>query len=344
MLLSRRRRESLHLVFNRDCLWKDSPCEHFEITPQSAPAFLGVPIKSLLDEDRQQLSGPRRVLNFQPKEKKKVAAILARSIVYLYKSPWMQEPCATDNVLFIRDSDESKPWQNKGPYLTCSLSRPDSLMGVDQRDPLHGHPLMVDFGIFLSELESGDKFRPSEEDDLDFETGLFSPFLMLKRILDLPDLRRRVEAGYRDVIKACLNFDELVSALHHPGLNEELRYRAAVFKHILTPLVEELKLRYPDAAEGLLDVPQYPRVRQSVSHEVSKTAGGLQPSVYEMETRLLATNKSHTFKSHTTFKYQNSRNQNKPFNPSILHLSALAESCASPLNLFDGDDISKNDE
>lgn len=172
--------------------------------------------------------------------------VLACSLLHLHNSPWLQQNWNLDNISILSLPDARSQLDMWRPHVSCLIGLlPNSNMLSEYED-------IIAFGTLVMEIEAKQKAEPTDR-DVDWITHEVSPELILDRILD--EWRGDVDVGYRRVGKACLDFRKLVQRLNDPTLTGESRRIAALYTHIVSPLLKELRKGFPAASRYFTSLP-----------------------------------------------------------------------------------------
>jgi hypothetical protein len=234
---------------------------------------LHVPLCELIDPGHSDTCPPLHQHAIKPNiseaDRKRLTVILARSLLYLYGSPWIQHSFSLEK-LFICTTDLAS-LNGQHPYLHCSIPvHEDPDQTEEPHQDIWAHPHVIAFGLRLLEIESGSLIAP-EEEDRDLEFDRIAPYYTLDRALQgLQGDGRRVEDPYLNVAESCLNFDDKLTSITVPTLSPEQNYRLAIYKFIVTPLLEQLIQRFSGHALDLLEVARAPPDQSQVAVPVTK--------------------------------------------------------------------------
>lgn len=159
---------------------------------------------------------------FVEEDEKIVELLVASSLLNLNASAWLRADLSIKSIRLESSPNSRRRWK---PLVACSLK------AIDTHDEIHD--AILSFGLLLMEMEGKKTVRPQRMDKR-WETGLTCKESMLRRTIE--SLNRVVSDGYRRIATACVRFKDLSARLHDPGLTQELRQRAAIYKYILAPL------------------------------------------------------------------------------------------------------------
>jgi len=251
---SKRRRKTARVVYAENNIWKDRDSSGTDPRCQ----LMRVALCGLIDAGHSDSCPLHHESNpdIAPADRKRLSVILARSLLYLHGSPWIQHDFHLEK-LFLYAADLAS-LRGQQMYLQCSI--PSSPLAPDQhfvddncQDDIWKHSLLVSFGLRLLEIESRELIIPDEEQDFDFETERVAPFYTLDRALRSLRADGRVEDAYLKVAQSCLDFEDELSCVSIPHLSPETNYRLAIYKFIFNPLLEQLIQRFRGHALDLLE-------------------------------------------------------------------------------------------
>ncbi|KIX02125.1 uncharacterized protein Z518_08064 [Rhinocladiella mackenziei CBS 650.93] len=249
-ILRSSRHKLLHLLCNESEIWQNSD-ETVPVLRESAK----VTLLKLLEARADPLSKATSAPLLSKKSKKIIAVILAGFLLRLFGSKWLRAGWTSRNLHFWPDSKTGESTNLQKPYLLCSLVNPDRPED-DLADLENAHSLVFTFGLLMLELEL-DTFIDVTEDDAAESDELSPPsYMALQRVFHL--WKDDVDDPYMlQIINSCLDFDNIVESMRHPSLDEHLKRRAAVVRHIVQPLVNRLEAAHSDVALEPLGVPQH---------------------------------------------------------------------------------------
>lgn len=252
---SHRSRQKLSLHFEDKCLW-ERDCDPERWAPLKRN-YLSSLIRGL-DKPADEINARA----FTSQSRAEVPVLLAHSMLYLYKTRWFQHLWDM-NQLFWWMGREGSP-QDRYPYLACVLSMDDSKSNArriftydkESSDPLYRHALVLEFGLRILEIESGRRFPPNLEEDMDPETDEEAtlPFLTLQRALQTLKDKGEVEDDYYNISKACLDFDKSLKKKRLQDVEAGLREWVALHNLIFSPLLQLLARKFKGAAADLLEL------------------------------------------------------------------------------------------
>jgi nucleoside phosphorylase len=220
-------------------------------------------LKLLEERVRDRLNA--RVAPILSKKKKKIAAVnLARSLLTLFGSQWLQKPWNSQEIFFMHDQNTNEIVDLQMPYILSTLTQNNWIeSGPESLE--YCFLFVFAFGILLLELELDQSIPMIDEDeeeaDEDFPAiymSLLRTFLGRKEDLDDPYLE--------DVIESCLDIRNKVESIKHPSLSNDLKLRAAFLKYVVQPLTQRLQAVHPEISLDALAVPQ-----QNVGAKLSHT-------------------------------------------------------------------------
>ncbi|KAF5584288.1 peptidase S8 [Fusarium subglutinans] len=131
------------------------------------------------------------------------------------------------------------------PRIQCTLeSKQDGRLRSDN---------IAALGVLIMELEADRKasWYNEEKDKLSKERPNIS---RLNRILEDPEWDGRVDDNYRQIAKACVEFNSLVDSLDQPRISADRKGLAITYKKILQPLYDRLVDSFKDSAQVFADI------------------------------------------------------------------------------------------
>lgn len=248
---SNRRRKTAQVIYSRQGALKKA---HVSSAAPQVPQ-LRVALCELIDPDHSDVCSlhiNNKGKHFMsPADQKRLTVILARSLLYLYGSPWIQHSFSLEKLFLCARDFASLCSQY--PYLQCSIPvLCDSGDEFDFKEDIWEHQHVVAFGLRLLEIESGCMITP-EEEDRDPEFDRVAPYFTLERVLRTLRRDGRVEDAYLKVAQSCLDFDDKLSSVQQPHLSPDKNYRLAIYKFIVNPLLEQLIQRFSEHSLDLLE-------------------------------------------------------------------------------------------
>ena len=232
---------------------------------QAVPRIRADSKRSLSDllEERAQHQMSCGVAPFFFKKKKKiVSVILAQFLVKLVGCRWLQNEWNAENIFFLPDSSIGNEPDLQTPYILASLTT--NQHSNHTIDALEFYCSFVfAFGLLLLELELDQSISITAADEDDAEEEYQAAYMALIRMFT-PRKEDLDDAHILQIINSCLEFRNGVESVQHPSFNEDLKFRAAIFKYILTPLIQRLQVAHPDVSlDEILDKPKATIVRRS---------------------------------------------------------------------------------
>lgn len=226
---------SVHLAFDSEDIWDDEVRESLtahDIDSDSPPTLLDLLLPKRDNGADEYSDSEIDVQEFLEEDQKIVELLVASSLLNLNASAWLRADFNIKNILLLAAPAVNRRWK---PHVECSLTLTDSQDEV--------HDAILSFGILLMEIEAKKLVRPKTV-DRNWETGLPSKDTMLKRTIE--EWNRAVGDRYRHVAMACLRFRELSARFYdpHPGLTQEMKNIAAIYKYILAPLYRVITTQY----------------------------------------------------------------------------------------------------
>jgi hypothetical protein len=199
---------------------------------------------------------------FSKKKKKIVAVILAQFLVKLVGCRWLQNDWNAETIFFLPDPSSGNEPDLQTPYILASLTiDPIFNRTVDTLE--YYCSFVFAFGLLLLELELDQSISLTAADEEDAEEDYPAAYMALIRMFTLrkEDLD---DAYILQIINSCLEFRNRMESVQHPSFDEELKFRAAMSKYILMPLIQRLRVAHPDVPlDEILDKPKSTVVRRS---------------------------------------------------------------------------------
>lgn len=183
------------------------------------------------------------------KKKKVIAAILAVVLMRTLGSQWLQSVWSADNIFFLPGGKATPAPELEMPYfLSCVAS--DLIRGHE----LEGHTAydsyIYSFAVLLLELELDQKILVTPEDEEEADEDCPPTYVTLSRVSDLRS--EDLDDPYlTQIIDACLEFNERVESIKHESLDEDLKFRAAILRYIVSPLLERMEAAHADIPQDL---------------------------------------------------------------------------------------------
>lgn len=197
---------------------------------------------------RQVLAGPRVDGSSPPlrgADAKRLAIIFASTLLQLYETPWIAQPWRTDDVVFLRSSEQE---QYMAPYISVPISAvmdhtPAEREASASREIRAGCPnirneFIFALGILLIELCMGSPIEKLRK-PMDLVAGethpILADFRTATRILD--DVYAEAGERYERAVRKCIycDFDQRKTTLEDPG------FRRAVYEGVVCLLEEDMR-------------------------------------------------------------------------------------------------------
>lgn len=171
---------------------------------------------------------------FHLKDRWILALKLAQSLLQLHNGPWLQTLWTSETLFFLCENSKggSKLRNIHSPFISCIIS--DSPPSLPKPSHFDKYPLLLTFGQFLLELANGEKLPVTKT-----KTGDFSPYMTLKNNFNEMNTGS-LSDDYKEAIKGCLDFHKFLK--DERGPDEEVRIRTTIFKKIVMPLENNLRL------------------------------------------------------------------------------------------------------
>jgi hypothetical protein len=167
---------------------------------------------------------------FTPRSKRLLVANLARCLLSLHNTKWLQREWSASDVLFLFDTRRGRLLDMHRPYIpaTLSLTIPP-LREVRSGPGIPHHPGILSFAKLLVEIERGRKIG---QEEYETSNGCQSDWLTISTILTR-QLSGSLTGYYLSAVKACLDFSRPTGY----GTQDPAEY---IFERIVTPLETEL--------------------------------------------------------------------------------------------------------
>lgn len=183
------------------------------------------------------------------KKKKVVAAILAIVLMRALGSNWLQSTWSADNIFFLPGSKITPAPELEMPYfLSCVAS-----------DFVHGRELeargaydsyIYAFAVLLLELELDQNILVTLEDQEQADEDCPPIYMALLRVFDLR--REDLDDPFLlEIVDSCLEFKDRVESIKHESFDEDLQFRAAILRYIVTPLLKRIEAASEDIPQDL---------------------------------------------------------------------------------------------
>jgi nucleoside phosphorylase len=183
------------------------------------------------------------------KKKKVIAAILAVVLMRALGSQWLQSVWNADNIFFLPSGKATPAPELEMPYfLSCVASdfiRERELEGNAAYDSY-----IYAFAVLLLELELDQNILVTPEDEEEADEECPPIYMTLLRVFDLR--REDLDDPYLlQIIDSCLEFKDRVESIKHESLDEDLKFRAAILRYIVKPLLERIESAHTDIPQEL---------------------------------------------------------------------------------------------
>ncbi|UKZ92453.1 uncharacterized protein TrAFT101_007408 [Trichoderma asperellum] len=170
--------------------------------------------------------------------RKIVGLLLACSLLKLCGSPWIQHTFEAENIYLSPHSSPNNSLNSWRAHIPCKLgSHPSTRLLPED---------VAAIGVLILELEANCTAGWTEYDK-DYYTEVNSNRLRLSRILK-EWKNSHFTDFYHGIGMSCLYFEALVANFHHPGIREDLKHFAVLYKCIINPLYQKLVSEFGAAA------------------------------------------------------------------------------------------------
>ncbi|KAK0750656.1 hypothetical protein B0T18DRAFT_463266 [Schizothecium vesticola] len=167
---------------------------------------------------------------FTPRSKRLLVANLARCLLSLHNTKWLQREWNASDVLFLFDTGRGRLLDMHRPYMPATLSLNIPPFREIRSGPgIPHHPGILSFAKLLVEIERGRKIG---QEKYETSNGCQSDWLTISTILTR-QLSGSLTGYYLSAVKACLDFSRPTGY----GTQDPAEY---IFERIVTPLETEL--------------------------------------------------------------------------------------------------------
>ncbi|EXJ93479.1 hypothetical protein A1O1_01871 [Capronia coronata CBS 617.96] len=258
-IIGSKRLQELRLICEESTLWHSSGQTVSILKDESRVNLL-----ELLESRTRRSSDPSTAPYLTKKKKKIVAAILAVILLKALGSRWLQKGWESDKIFFfLPDSRPGSTVEFETPYILCSLAS-ELQSGADPLDAPACYSTIFAFGVLLLELELDQGISVTTKDEQEADEEYPPVYMTLLRTFHLRE--EDLDDQYiQQVIDSCLEFSDRVESIQHPSFGEDLRFRAAIFRYIVDPLIQRLKTAHQDISLdsfGIKPQPQQAPQRQ----------------------------------------------------------------------------------
>ncbi|KLU82101.1 hypothetical protein MAPG_01178 [Magnaporthiopsis poae ATCC 64411] len=171
-------------------------------------------------------------------ERRRLALVLAHSIIQLHESPWLSDQWSKENICFF---STAAGFDLGRPYMSTALDRFPSGSEPPNLDRFHRNPGILRLGVLLIEIHRWSGLETYWEPVTDLVDGKPTPntdLQVARRVLRSQALADCFET-YRGAIEACLQVPWA-----HSGSRVSLEDRETqegIYGHVIEPLEEEVK-------------------------------------------------------------------------------------------------------
>ncbi|KAL8703692.1 MAG: hypothetical protein Q9201_003126 [Fulgogasparrea decipioides] len=166
--------------------------------------------------------------------KRKLAVILARSLLQLHEGLWFGKEWGKRHITFFYANSDTIDYQR--PYVTTSFDGNDQ--AVPDLSLFHRNASILALGILLVEIHTGkpiETYRTPEDLSNGTEVNANTDWTVADRIVKSLD---DCSLGYKDAIQACLD-TSWVPAAQRVSLEDELT-RNGLYNDVVRPLEDEV--------------------------------------------------------------------------------------------------------
>lgn len=166
--------------------------------------------------------------------KRKLAVILARSLLQLHEGLWLGEEWSKRHITFFYANSDTIDYQR--PYVMTSFDDKDQ--AVPDLSLFHRNPSILALGILLLEIHTGkpiEVYRNPEDLSNGTEVNANTDWTVADRVVKSLD---DCSLGYKDAIQACLD-TSWVPARQRVSLDDEFT-RDGLYSEVVQPLEDEV--------------------------------------------------------------------------------------------------------
>ncbi|KAL9000161.1 MAG: hypothetical protein Q9188_005727 [Gyalolechia gomerana] len=166
--------------------------------------------------------------------KRKLAVILARSLLQLHEGLWLGEEWSKRHITFFYANSDTIDYQR--PYVTTFFD--DNDQAIPDLSLFHRNPSILALGILLLEIHTGkpiEVYRNPEDLSNGTEVNANTDWTVADRVVKSLD---DCSLGYKDAIQACLD-TSWVSAGQRVSLDDEFT-RHGLYSEVVQPLEDEV--------------------------------------------------------------------------------------------------------
>ncbi|CVK98062.1 uncharacterized protein FMAN_12180 [Fusarium mangiferae] len=202
----------------------------------------GVELPSIVEHE-ESLNQHLTEKSLKARYRKLASVLLAASVFQLSNSPWIEQRLELEHIYL--PPPVNKDLQQWCPRIHCTLeSNQDRRLQSDN---------IAALGVLVMELEANGKasWSAGEADEV---SGKGSNISRLTRILGDSEWQSDVDDKYRQIAKACLEFNTLVDTLDQPRISADRKGLAIIYKKILVPLYDQLVDSFEECADLFDDI------------------------------------------------------------------------------------------
>ncbi|KAL9038324.1 MAG: hypothetical protein Q9214_005325 [Letrouitia sp. 1 TL-2023] len=166
--------------------------------------------------------------------KRKLAVVLARSLLQLHEELWLGKEWSKRHITFFYANSNTIDYQR--PYVTTSFDGNDQV--VPDFSLFHRNASILALGILLVEIHTGkpiEMYRTPEDLSNGTEVNANTDWTVADRVVKSLD---DCSLGYKDAIQACLD-TPWVPAAQRVSLDDELT-RNGLYNDVVRPLEDEV--------------------------------------------------------------------------------------------------------
>ncbi|KAK6348439.1 hypothetical protein TWF718_006233 [Orbilia javanica] len=171
---------------------------------------------------------------FSPGDKAILALSLARCLLHLFQSPWIERPWTAESVQFLHRSTPTEVLDVHHPYISSSLS-PNK--GVEHMEPkaVKYQRIMLSFARLLLEIEMGETIAV----DFSMSADLAD---VKNALLDVLESQEEPQGPYHQAIEGCLKFKALLTSTQkrEPKAHPDFQIRKVIYTNVIEHLEQNL--------------------------------------------------------------------------------------------------------
>ncbi|EXJ91761.1 hypothetical protein A1O3_00311 [Capronia epimyces CBS 606.96] len=241
----------LRLIYEESTMWQSSEQIVAIVKDESRVNLL-----KLLECRTRRSADSATAPQLTRKKKKIVAATLAVTLLRALGSRWLEKGWEADKIFFLPESKPGSTVEFETPYILCSLAS-ELDCEAESWDAASSYSAIFAFGVLLLELELDEGISVTMEDEQEADEEYSPVYMTLLRTFQFRE--EDLDDQYiQQVIDSCLDFNDRVDSIQHPSFDQDLKFRAAILRYIVDPLIERLKTAHRDVLLDLLGIATQP--------------------------------------------------------------------------------------